>query len=45
MVETVARTYREAMREFAKLRNLEIWYARLDVEQRVAVAPDRRAGK
>ena len=28
-----ARTYREAMREFAKLRNLEVWYARLDAEQ------------
>ena len=33
VVETVARTYREAIREFAKLRNLEIWYARLDAEQ------------
>ncbi len=31
-VLTVARTYREGMREFAKLRNLEVWYARLDVE-------------
>jgi uncharacterized protein (DUF2252 family) len=31
-VETVARTYRESIREFAKLRNLEIWYARLDAE-------------
>jgi uncharacterized protein (DUF2252 family) len=31
-VTTVARVYREAMREFAKLRNLEVWYARLDVD-------------
>jgi uncharacterized protein (DUF2252 family) len=27
-----ARAYREAMREFAAMRNLEVWYARLDVE-------------
>jgi uncharacterized protein (DUF2252 family) len=33
VVKTVVRTYREAIREFAKLRNLEIWYARLDAEQ------------
>jgi uncharacterized protein (DUF2252 family) len=32
VVLTVARTYREAIREFAKMRNLEIWYARLDAE-------------
>jgi len=31
-VSTVARVYREAMREFAKLRNLEVWYARLDID-------------
>jgi uncharacterized protein (DUF2252 family) len=30
-VEAAARSYREAMREFAALRNLELWYARLDV--------------
>jgi uncharacterized protein (DUF2252 family) len=28
----VARSYREAMRDFAAQRNLEVWYARLDVE-------------
>jgi len=27
-----ARTYREAMREFATKRDLEVWYARLDVQ-------------
>ncbi len=27
-----ARTYRDSMRAFASLRNLEVWYARLDVE-------------
>jgi uncharacterized protein (DUF2252 family) len=26
------RSYREAMREFAAMRNLDVWYARLDVE-------------
>ncbi|HEU4944004.1 MAG TPA: DUF2252 domain-containing protein [Solirubrobacterales bacterium] len=32
VVRTVAREYREAMRGFAGLRNLEVWYARLDAE-------------
>lgn len=31
-VSTVVRVYRESVREFAKLRNLEVWYARLDVD-------------
>ncbi len=31
-VLTAARSYREAMREFAGQRNLDLWYARLDVE-------------
>jgi uncharacterized protein (DUF2252 family) len=31
-VLTAARSYREAMRDFAGQRNLEVWYARLDVE-------------
>ena len=26
------RSYREAMREFAEMRNLDVWYARLDVD-------------
>ncbi|HWP32418.1 MAG TPA: DUF2252 domain-containing protein, partial [Solirubrobacterales bacterium] len=30
--EAVARTYRESMRQFATMRNLEVWYARLDEE-------------
>jgi uncharacterized protein (DUF2252 family) len=29
---TATRTYRESMRAFASQRNLEVWYARLDVE-------------
>ena len=32
VVLTAARTYREAMRAFASQSNLEVWYARLDVE-------------
>jgi uncharacterized protein (DUF2252 family) len=32
IVRTVAREYREAVRAFADLRNLEVWYARLDAE-------------
>lgn len=36
LVQTTARAYREAMRAFAAQSNLEIWYARLDVDQVVA---------
>jgi uncharacterized protein (DUF2252 family) len=32
-VVAAAREYREAMRRFAAMRNLEVWYARLDVER------------
>jgi uncharacterized protein (DUF2252 family) len=32
----MVRAYREAMREFASQRNLEVWYARLDVETAMA---------
>jgi uncharacterized protein (DUF2252 family) len=35
-VLTAARTYREAMRAFAAMSNMEVWYARLDVEQVLA---------
>ena len=31
-VLSTARHYREAMREFATMRNLDVWYARLDVD-------------
>jgi uncharacterized protein (DUF2252 family) len=30
--EETGRAYREAMREFAGMRNLDVWYARVDVE-------------
>ena len=29
---TVTRRYREAMQEFARMRNIDIWYARLDID-------------
>jgi uncharacterized protein (DUF2252 family) len=32
-VLSATRSYREAMRAFASMRNLEVWYARLDVEE------------
>jgi uncharacterized protein (DUF2252 family) len=35
-VLTTARSYREAIREFATMRNLDVWYARLDVESLLA---------
>jgi uncharacterized protein (DUF2252 family) len=31
-VLTLVRKYRESMRQFAKMRNLDVWYAKLDVE-------------
>jgi uncharacterized protein (DUF2252 family) len=37
-VMRAVRTYREAMREFASLGNLEVWYSRLDVEEAIAEA-------
>ncbi|KYG11441.1 hypothetical protein BE21_00870 [Sorangium cellulosum] len=33
IVQTTVREYREAMRSFAALRDLDVWYASLDVEQ------------
>ncbi len=32
----LARTYREALRDFAAQRNLDVWYARFDVEEALA---------
>jgi uncharacterized protein (DUF2252 family) len=32
-VLTAVRSYREAMREFAAMRNLEVWYSRLDIRE------------
>jgi uncharacterized protein (DUF2252 family) len=35
-VVTTVRAYREAMREFAGMRNLDVWYASLDVDEILA---------
>ena len=35
-VLTTVRSYREAMREFAAMHNLDVWYARLDVDTLLA---------
>ncbi|HEY1853112.1 MAG TPA: DUF2252 domain-containing protein [Solirubrobacterales bacterium] len=43
-VMRAVRTYREAMREFASLGNLEVWYARLDVEEAIEEAAAEEAG-
>ena len=48
-VLTTARAYREAIREFATMRNLDVWYARLDVDSflaevaKVATAKEMKA--
>jgi uncharacterized protein (DUF2252 family) len=47
-VLSTMRAYREAMREFAAMGNLEVWYARLDVEAvlaEVAQVADRKQMK
>ncbi len=36
IVRTVVRAYREAMRDLAAERNLDVWYARFDVEEALA---------
>jgi uncharacterized protein (DUF2252 family) len=36
VVSLAARTYREALRDFAAQRNLDVWYARFDVEDALA---------
>jgi uncharacterized protein (DUF2252 family) len=44
----VTRSYREAMREFAAMRNLDLWYARLDVgdfAQQLRASKDSKQAK
>jgi uncharacterized protein (DUF2252 family) len=36
ITSTVARSYRESMRAFAPMRNMDLWYARIDVETELA---------
>ncbi len=40
-VEAAVRSYRQAMRRFATMRNLELWYARLDVPRILSHVGDR----
>jgi uncharacterized protein (DUF2252 family) len=40
-VEAAVSSYREAMRRFATMRNLELWYARLDVARILSHVGDR----
>jgi uncharacterized protein (DUF2252 family) len=42
---TVTRAYREAMREFAEMRNLDLWYARLHVDDIAELATQQGSGK
>ena len=44
-VEAAGRSYREAMRSFATMRNLELWYARLDVASILSHVGDRLTGR
>jgi len=50
-VLTTARAYRTAIREFATMRNLDVWYARLDIERlltelaKVATAREMKTAK
>jgi uncharacterized protein (DUF2252 family) len=44
VVLATARAYREAMRSFAAMRNLEVWYARMEIDDAVAqYAPQFKA--
>jgi uncharacterized protein (DUF2252 family) len=48
ILETLGGVYRDSMRAFASLRNLEVWYARLDVEaalENVELADPKAAKK
>jgi uncharacterized protein (DUF2252 family) len=40
--ETVARSYRTAMRDFSEMRVLDIWYSKLTVEQALSTIKDKK---
>jgi len=42
---TAARAYREAIREFSAMRNLDVWYARVDVDTLFAKLQERVTAK
>src|SRR4029077_13672133 len=44
-VDATVRSYREAMRNFAAMGNLEVWYARLDADAIVSEMADRGGSK
>jgi uncharacterized protein (DUF2252 family) len=44
-VAAAVRTYREAMRDFAALGNLDVWYARVDASDLRDLAGERMGGK
>jgi uncharacterized protein (DUF2252 family) len=39
------RSYRDRLREYSKMTPLEVWYARLDMDQLIALAPDEKSKK
>ncbi len=41
----VSRAYREAIRDFSELRNLDLWYSRIDVDEIAALAAQEASGK
>ncbi|WP_448630577.1 DUF2252 domain-containing protein [Cellulomonas soli] len=45
VVLAAARAYRQAMRRFASMSEIDVWYARLDVEQTAAETGLRRYGR
>lgn len=45
LVELTVCAYREAMREFAPMRNLEVWYSRFDVDQAMGLIEDEDPGE
>ncbi|MDZ4168295.1 MAG: DUF2252 domain-containing protein [Coriobacteriia bacterium] len=45
IVLTAVRAYREAMTEFAAMRNIDVWYARLDVEHLITGVATTGTGK
>ncbi|WP_372518146.1 DUF2252 domain-containing protein [Solirubrobacter ginsenosidimutans] len=42
---TVSRAYREAIREFAGMSNLDLWYSRIDVDEIAELAASQASGK
>ena len=42
---TVTRAYREAIRGFSEMRNLDLWYSRIDVDEIAKLAAQQTSGK